>query len=573
MAIVVVVLLFFMGVRSGLLIGFILVVTISGSFIVMAAQQISLERISLGALIIALGMLVDNAIVVVDGMLIGLQQGRKPEEAAVDVVEKTSWPLLGATLVAILAFAAIGTSQDSTGEYCRSLFQVISISLGLSWVTAVTVTPLLGVMFLKAPAGDPGDAADPYGGGFYRVFRGGLRGAIRFRWVTVTITLAIFAASLWGFGRIEQSFFPDSTRPQFMVDYYLPQGTHIEETARDAVQIEQYIQGLDGVNHVASIVGKGALRFLLTYIPEKSNSAYAQFLVEVDDYRTLNALMEQIQTHVETEYPHSVPTVRRFMLGPGEPGKIQARISGADADVLRQLAGRVEAIMLAEPDAFGIRIDWRERVKVVRPVLAEEAANAAGITRQAVSALLLQAFEGARVGVYREGDDLLPIVARASEAERSDIASANNLQIWSPAGARFIPLRQVVSRFDTAFEDDIIVRQDRKRTITVIADPRRGNANVLFNSIRAQADAIEMPFGYELEWWGEYKSSGEAQAGPRREPALVPRPHGADRDHAVQRHPATADHLAVCAAGADRSHCRAAGNRPALRFHGAARLP
>ena len=230
--IVVVVLLFFMGLRSGLLIGFVLFLTIAGSFIFMSASGVLLERISLGALIIALGMLVDNAIVVVDGMLVRIQQGMDRSKAAVAVVKQTAWPLLGATVIAVLAFAAIGTSQDNTGEYTRSLYTVILISLLFSWVTAVTVTPLLCVMFLKVPEGD-GAAADPYGSKFYQVFKGFLRGCIRARWVTVAVVVVAFGGSLYGFGNLEQSFFPDSTRPQFMVDYWLPQGTRIERTEAD----------------------------------------------------------------------------------------------------------------------------------------------------------------------------------------------------------------------------------------------------------------------------------------------------------------------------------------------------
>jgi multidrug efflux pump subunit AcrB len=198
---------------------------------------VALERISLGALIIALGMLVDNAIVVVDGMLIRIQGGKSATQAATEVVSQSALPLLGATAVAILAFAAIGTSDDSTGEFCRSLYQVVLVSLSLSWVTAVTVTPLLGVMFLEAPEGGVPDE-DPYGGRFYQSYKGFLHGCIRVRWLTMGVVAGIFAIALWGFGYVDRSFFPSSTRPQFMVDFWLPQGTHIDETALEAASIE-----------------------------------------------------------------------------------------------------------------------------------------------------------------------------------------------------------------------------------------------------------------------------------------------------------------------------------------------
>ena len=507
--IVVVVLLFFMGLRSGLLIGFVLFLTIAGSFVFMSAAGVLLERISLGALIIALGMLVDNAIVVVDGMLVRIQQGMDRSKAAVAVVKQTAWPLLGATIIAVLAFAAIGTSQDSTGEYTRSLYTVILISLLFSWVTAVTVTPLLGVMFIKAPEGE---VKDPYGGKFYQRFRGFLNACIRARWLTVAVVVGVFVASVLGFGNLKQSFFPDSTRPQFMVDYWLPQGTRIERTEADVKTIEEYVRGLEGVTHVTSIVGQGAPRFLLTYTPEKQNSAYAQLLVDVVNRNDVDVVADQVQAYLESNYHDAVPQIRKFVLGPGDPGLIQARFIGEDLDVLRELGAEAEAIMHAHPNTFGIRQDWRQRTMVVKPIIAQEQANLNQITRQMISSTILQAFQGITVGVYREGDELLPIIMRAPEDQRLDVSSIQNLQIWSPAAQRMIPLRQVVSGFETVFEDDIIYRIDRQRAITVLSDPREGVAPPLLADLRPPIEAIDLPPGYRLEWWGEYRNSNKAKA-------------------------------------------------------------
>ena len=511
-AIVIVVLLFFMGLRSGLLIGFILMVTIMGSFIFLAPMGVALERISLGALIIALGMLVDNAIVIVDGMLIKIQKGVEAKRAAIEVVDQSAIPLLGATVIAILAFAAIGTSQDSTGEFCRSLFQVVMVSLLFSWVTAVTVTPLLGILFLKAPKSGE-DGGDPYGGGFYRAYRGFLRSCIRARWLTVAVVGGVFAASLYGFGYIEQSFFPPSTRPQFMVDFWMPQGTHIDVTAARAEEIERYLQEQDGVTHVTSLIGQGGLRFLLTYTPEKLSSSYTQFLVDVEDARAIDALLPSIDAHLAEAYPEALSYASKFQLGPGSTGKIQARFSGPDPSVLRDLADKAAAIMHDDADAKSIRTDWRQRVKTVRPVLAEEQANLNGIQRSDVARTLLGGFQGETVGIYREGDLLLPIILRAVEAQRTDIESINQLQIWSPAAGRMIPLRQVVSGFETSYEDEIIWRRDRSRTVTVFSDPIDGTAVALFGRVRPQIEALELPPDYYLEWGGEYEDSSRAQAG------------------------------------------------------------
>lgn len=512
-AIVVVVLLFFMGLRSGLLIGFILLLTIAGSFIIMPRMGVVLERVSLGALIIALGMLVDNAIVVVDGMLVRMQQGQERRQAALEIVKQTAWPLLGATMIAVLAFAAIGTSQDSTGEYTRSLYTVMLISLMLSWVTAVTVTPLLGIWFLKVKPPKPGEAArDPYGSRFYRAFRGFLDGAIRVRWVTIGVVVGMFVVALVGFGQAEQSFFPNSTRRQFFVDYWLPQGTHIRDTERDAMEIERWLLEQEGVTDVASSIGAGTLRFLLTYTPEKQNTAYAVFLVEVEDYRAIDGMMLDFQAHLEEAYPHAQPITRKFVLGPGEPGKLQARFFGSDPDTLRALAARAQAVMEREPNLYGVRTDWRERVKVLQPVVAQEQANLNDITRHDIAVALLQGFEGAQVGVYREGDELLPIVARAPEDQRTDVTSIQSLQIWSPRAGTSIPIRQVVSDFETVFQDDIIYRMDRRRAIRVFGDPRVGEGPPMLAKVRPEIEAIPLPDGYELEWWGEVRDSSDAQA-------------------------------------------------------------
>ncbi len=457
-------------------------------------------------------MLVDNAIVIVDGMLVRIQQRMDPRAAASAVVKQSAIPLLGATFVAILAFAAIGTSDDSTGEFCRSLYQVVLVSLLFSWVTAVTVTPLLCVMFLKPPP-EGAEQKDPYGGGFYRMYKGLLRGSIRMRWLTMILIVGMFVSALWGFGFVDQSFFPASTRPQFMVDLWLPQGTHIDDTTATVAEVEDYLEALDGVTHVTSLVGQGGLRFLLTYTPEKKNSAYAQMLVDVDDPERMDTLLPAIEAHMAGSYPDALSYAYRFELGPGANGKIRARFSGPDADRLRQLASATESILHADGNAKAIRTDWRQRVKVLRPLMAEEQANLNGIQRPDVADLLRQGFEGVRVGVYREGDLLLPIVMRATHAERSDVESVRNLQIWSPAAQRSIPLRQVVTGFETAFEDEIIMRRDRKRTITIYSDAITGPASVLFSRVRPLIEAIDLPPGYTLEWGGEYEDSADAQAG------------------------------------------------------------
>lgn len=515
-AIVVAVLFFFMGLRSAMIIGFVLLLTISGSFIFLDPMGVALERISLGALIIALGMLVDNAIVVVDGMLVRMQKGQSAESSASDVVKQSMWPLFGATLIAILAFAAIGTSDDSTGEFCRSLFQVVMVSLLLSWVTAITVTPLLGVMFLQGKDTNEnadGEIRDPYAGAFFQHYRAFLDKCLQHRSASILTVLLIFAASLWGFSKVDQSFFPSSTRPQFMVDLWLPQGTHIEQTEKKIMEVEQLIAKQAGVTQMTSVVGEGALRFLLTYTPENPNTGYAQILVDVASSDILDSVVAEVDQQLLEHFPTLEVSTYKFEVGPGGKGKVEAKFSGPDPLQLRRLAEQAMVIMHEDHDAKAIRTNWRHRVKTIRPVIADEQANLNGISRSMIAQTIRQGFQGQEVGVYREGDLLLPILVRAELQEQSDVASLENLQIWSPVANKMIPLRQVVSRFDMVFEDEIIQRQDRKRSISIYADPINGYATELLARLRPQIEAMPLPPGYNLEWGGEYEDTAKAQGG------------------------------------------------------------
>ncbi|MGI9341609.1 MAG: efflux RND transporter permease subunit [Gammaproteobacteria bacterium] len=512
-AIVIAVLLVFMGLRSGIIIGFVLALTIAGTFIFMQPWGVALERISLGALIIALGMLVDNAIVVVDGILVRVQGGQKADEAAIEVVDQTAMPLLGATAVAIMAFGAIGLSDDATGEFCRSLFQVVLISLSLSWVTAMTVTPVICVMFLKPPKAKNTEVEDAGSGGFYGKYRGVLEAAIRHRGITIALVVGIFAVSMWGFRYIDQSFFPDSTRPQFMLDFWLPEGTHIDETLDQVKQVEDYLNEQAGVTNVTSLVGAGALRFILTYAPEKASSAYAQFLVDVEDYRMVPGLINRAEQDIPEQLIESDVFGRMFILGPGEGGKIQARFSGPDAQVLRELEAATVRILREDGGAKGIRSDWRNRVPYLQPVLTDLESNQAGVERPDVATAMRSGFEGESIAVFRDGDELLPIIVRAEKLERGEVSTMNDLLIWSPTAQQSIPLRQVVSDFDTNLRDPIVQRLNRSPTITIHADPASGVANTVLNRVRPQIEALELPTGYSLEWWGEYRDTNRGRAG------------------------------------------------------------
>ncbi len=517
-AIVIGVLIIAMGLRSSLLIGAILILTVLGTFIVMKTQGVMLERISLGALIIALGMLVDNAIVVVEGILVNMQSGMKRIESAVKIVKQTTWPLFGATIVAILAFAAIGASQDNTGEYCRSLFLVIMYSLTLSWILAITLTPLFGVMFLKVKTGD-GEESDPYAGVLFTIYKSFLTTCIRRRWVTIIVLIAMLAASVFGFGYVKQSFFPPSTRPQLMVHFWLPQGEHISSTEAQIKQFEERLMEEEGVGDISMFIGGGAPRFLLTYTPEEPNSAYAIGLVGIDDQKMIDKKIPNFKDYIEENFPNAQAFIRKFMLGPGDPQKIQVRFRGPDADTLRILAREAKLVFRSDPNIGDIVDDWRHRVPTVRPIIADTQARNAGITRAQISDVLQTAVTGKTIGQYRENDLLIPIVSRHQESDRSDVQALRGLQIWSPVAQGMIPLSQVVLGFESSSENTIIRRLNRVPTITVMCDPQTGEASTSFEKIRPvmekrykELEASMGLTGYTLEWGGEYENSKDAQA-------------------------------------------------------------
>jgi multidrug efflux pump subunit AcrB len=345
---------------------------------------------------------------------------------------------------------------------------------------------------------------------------------LRYRWLVMILFVAAFVASLYSFRLVKQSFFPPATRPQFMVDVFLPAGTHIRESEAFAVEVGKYIQELSAVTHVTSFTGGGGMRFLLVYSPERENRAFVQFLVDVDDWREIDALIPKIQNHLDDSYPNANAIAKKFLLGPGQGGRVQVRFRGPDPAQLRLLADEAMQILNDDGGALCVRSDWSERVKAIRPELREFQARRNGITRVEVAQALESSFEGRPVGLYREPGSagagvfpqesrLLPIISRPPLGEREDIAAINSLQIWSPAAGRMIPLYQVTSGTEVVWEDPAVMRRNRFPTLTVHADPRTGLPSQLFNRVQAEIENIELPPGYSVEWGGEHEDSSQAR--------------------------------------------------------------
>ncbi len=377
-------------------------------------------------------------------------------------------------------------------------------------------------MFKPIDGGGADKGGDPYGGVFFRAYRKLLELCLRRRGLVVALSLVLFAVALYGFTKVDQSFFPPATRPQFMVDVFLPSGTHIHQSEAFAEVVEKHIRDQSGVTHVTSFIGGGGLRFLLVYSPEKENRAFVQFLVDTDNRTIIDGLIADIQKYLDDQHPNANAVAKKFLLGPGQGGRIQARFRGPDPAVLRELGVKARKVLDDDGHALCVRSDWRDREKVIRPDLLEFQARRNGITRVELAQALESSFEGRMVGIYREPgragagvypqeSRLLPIVARPPWDERSDVNAIRSLQIWSPVARRMIPLNQVSSGTEVVWEDPIVVRRDRFPTLTVHADPRSGLPSQLFNRVRPKIEQIELPAGYSLEWGGEFQDAREAR--------------------------------------------------------------
>lgn len=508
---VIAVLLVTMGMRSGFIIGGVLILTVMATVFVMDLMGIMFERISLGAFIIALGMLVDNAIVITEAVLVASQKGESKVQAAINVVKQTQWSLLGGTAIAILSFAPIGASQNSTGEYCRSLFLVIAISLFLSWVLAITVTPLIAEKFLPLLKQKEGKAEDPYGGLFFRGYRALLKATINNRFFALFVLVCLLMMSITGFKWIQQNFFPDSTRPQFMVHVWMPEGTHIMKTSERVDKLSEFAAQLDGVTGVSSCTGGGALRFLLTYTPEDGDSAYGLLLVDVENDGIITDLMAKLESEAPALTPDASVSCQRFVLGPGDPQKIQLRLSGSDPKVLREIGEEVLSVMRRDSHLKEVQSDWRNRADLSIPIVSERRALKLGLSRSDVAQALKYVTEGLPVGSLVEKDDKLSVIMRATEGERYDIESA---WVWSDQFGIKAPIRQVLDARKEGSEELRLRRRDRKFCLTAKCNPVDGiTAAAAFERVRPEVEEIckKLPVGYEFEWGGEYENSNDAQ--------------------------------------------------------------
>jgi multidrug efflux pump subunit AcrB len=513
--IVLVVLWLTMGLRLAVVVGIGgLIFTILGTFVFMKILGIDLHRVSLGALVIALGMMVNNAIVVADGISVKMQSGMERIKAAIQSASQPSWSLLGATLIASLAFYPIFYSPGETGEYARSLFQVVATSLILSWILAVTVTPLICIALLPEPKKTE-EGYDPYSGNFFQIYKKQLEKLIKYRWTFLTVMIALLALSIFSFRYIPVMFFSDSTRPQMMIDYWAPEGTRIQEVSENLKKIEDKLLESDNVKNVSTFIGQGPPRFYLPVSPELPNQAYAQIVVNTPSFENVDKLVLEMEPWLVENFPDALIRLRKYSVGTSDNWQIEARFSGpavADPKILRSLSDQGVAILKASPLAMNVRTNWRQRVKKIVANYDQERARWSGVSRKDIADSTRRAHDGQLVGLYREKDELHPIMLRLVEEERKNTATnLDVLQIQPSMSTETIPMSEVTEGIEVEWEDPVIHRWDRKRAITVQASPKNATATALLESIRPEFEAIELPPGYRLEWDGEDDSMRASQ--------------------------------------------------------------
>jgi len=509
-AIVLLVLTVPMGWRMGVIIGTSLVLTILATFLVMAIFQIDLQRMSLGALVIALGMMVDNAIVVADGMYERLRRGMNKHQAAIESATLPAWPLLGATVVAVMAFYPIFASSANAGEYCRTLFVVVGLSLSISWIIAITITPLQCMDLLKVEA----NSNELKEGVFLSRFRSLLLGVLKARYAFLVGMIVLLVVSLFGFQHVKQMFFPDSSRSQFMIDIWQPSGTNIQTTSTDMKLIEQHILSDERVDSVSAFVGMGPPRFYLPVDSEPPQSNYGQLVVNLKDWHDVDGLSAELEQWMEQQLPNVPTRTRKYGVGPSDAWKFEARFVGtADTatEELTRIADQAMAILKKTPLAKDVRTDMQQPTKVIESLYDQSKGRWSNLTRNDVALASRIAHDGAQVGLYRERDDLFPIVLRSVESERQKATDLTFVPVFSQATSKSVPLGQLVEDLTLGFEDYAIVRWDRRRSIAVQASPNGVTFPTLYQEIQKDFNAIKLPSGWQLVWDGEFDSTVTAQ--------------------------------------------------------------
>ena len=499
-----------LGMRPGAVVALAIPLTMAIVFAVMNVASIDLHRISLGALIIALGMLVDDAMTTVDAMLRRLGAGDSPDEAATFAYRTLAAPMLIGTLVTIASFVPIGFARSSAGEYTFSIFSVVAISLIVSWLVAVLFAPLIGKALLKAPKGPQAEAKP---GKLLVLYSAFLRGAIRMKWLTIGLTLAAFVAALFLSNYVPRQFFPASDRPELTVDLTLRQNASIFATEQQVKRLEEVLKADPDVDHFSSYVGRGAIRFILTLNVQLANPFFGQFVIVAKDLEARERLQVKLEKVLAEQFPEVVARVSPLELGPPVGWPLQYRVTGPDKDEVRRIAQELAQVVGSDARTRQVHFDWMEPARQLRVKVNQDQARQLGISSAALAGVLNAAVSGTAVTQVRDDIYLVNVVARATDAERVSFQTLSSLQVPTPSG-RMVPLKQFAS-FVEEQEFPLVWRRDRVPTLTVRADV---NAGVLPDSVvadlrpRITEFGAKLPKAYKVETGGLYEESQASQA-------------------------------------------------------------
>lgn len=500
-----------LGWRTGIVVALSVPLVLAVVFVVMFSAGMNLDRITLGALIIALGLLVDDAIIAVEMMVVKMEEGLDRIKAAAFAWDVTAFPMLTGTLVTAAGFLPVGFAKSTAGEYAGNIFWIVGLALVVSWFVAVVFTPYLGVKLLPDFKKSQGHR-DLYDTRTYRALRRAVTWAIWRRWTVISVTLLAFATSIVGMGFVQQQFFPTSSRPELFIETRMPEGTSIGATAAAAKKTADLLEGDANVVTYTTYVGSGSPRFFLALNPVLPNPNFALTVIMTKDADARERLKTKLEAAISAGHvPEARVRVDRLNFGPPVGFPVQFRVVGPDAVKVREVANRVRDIMRAEPNAIDPHLEWSEKVKNVRLAVDQDRARAFGLNTQDIAQTLQTLLSGAPVSEYREKTELIKVVVRATESERLDLARLGDLSIMTPSGA-VVPVSQVAT-ISYGFEEPILWRRNRDLVLTVRADVADGiQAPTVTNAILPKLASLkaDLPPGYRIDTGGAIEESAKA---------------------------------------------------------------
>lgn len=508
-AIVIIVLLFSMGLRSGLLISSGLVFTILGTLIVMLAIDLPLHRVTLGAIILAMGMLVDNSIVVADGILVDLKKRVDRKQAFVLTAKRTAIPLFGATIVAILAFMPLGLSPNMAGEFLSSLFTVLVISLLLSWVFAMIQTPFMATYFYRRQR-PVGEHEETYNGKIYKIFKRSVEWAVKHKITFLIGSITLLVISLFTFRFVKVDFMPSMDYDQFVVEFNMPQGTDIETVEAKVLELQEYISNIEGVKFAAVSVGRPPARYTLMRLMPTGGQNYGEIIVETNTIDRVAEIIPGLKSYIAENFPDVQSRIHRVGAAFSDY-QVEVEFAGPDPEVLNSLAEQAKAIM-KESLVFEVVTDnWKNPTKKLTPSYSVDKAQKLGLSRKDMANSILVVTNGMPIGAYYEGDKQIPLVLKTDTDIAQNMEGLFSVPVWGQQSQTSVPLNQIVDTIGLKWENELVNRFNGRRAIKVQADTYDGyTAAEALLKVQEMVEAIELPRGYSLRWDGELSDSAEA---------------------------------------------------------------